>query len=489
MLPATLRVAALPLENWRFPFYRIAAERDEVRSSKSGLFWDDMGEAGAFDSSLWPDTDAYASNHFTLEPALVSRLCDEPYVTGKRYNVHGDLLTDFRVKRLTVRNVLDVDQSYQSDPHYPWHSERFAAGRIEEAYLQYEGAYGFARLGRLNRSWGPFPDRSILLSNNPWSYDGFEWQVHTSFLEFRHFFSAFPRAHSDLDAGPATRQYNRYLTAHALNFMIGKWMSLGISETVLFSRDTGFPDLQYVNPFSVYSVINTNWEGDGNLMIGFQALIHPFFENVTLKGQVVFDDIQVDTGVGNEEPMHWACDLGAYYKDMLPLSLPHHLALEYRYLSKWMYTVDSINTMDRAQTYTYLGKSLGYPDVDGDELRISFTLLGKNYWAACAGIGLSRRDTNTVTTLWTSPSEPPGRRDLGYTDEPPLSKRKTVEKTISVFLEAHGYFRDFCALHVGLDNRWIRNRDTAGGDDVVFDPRLELVISCHYSNFFLKFDR
>jgi hypothetical protein len=94
-----------------------------------------------------------------------------------------------------------------------------------------------------------------------------------------------------------------------------------------------------------------------------------------------------------------------------------------------------------------------------------------------------------VTTLWTSPSEPPGRRDLGYTDEPPLSKRKTVEKTISVFLEAHGYFRDFCALHAGVDNRWIRNRDNAGGDDVVFDPRLELAISCHYSNFFLKFDR
>jgi len=472
------RAGSVPLENWRMPFFKIAAEQNEIAGSPSGMFWDDIGYSSIMSKSLRPDTSRFSRNHWMLEPAFSTAVSNDTFVTGKHQNIHFDLLSDFRFKNFSVRTVLDVDQSNKSDPGFVWKTDRIAAGLIEEAYLQYTGKYGFARLGRLKRCWGPFYDRSILLSNYPFAYDAFEWQFHTSFLEFRHLFSALPRLYSWKDTGGPNK--DRYLVAHALNFMFGRWASVGVSETVLFSRESGLPDLQLVNPVSIYSVINTNAEGPANLMLGFQGWVHPFTDKITFKGQVVFDDFQVDdASIMDKEPMHWACDAGFYWVDPLLIPLNHHLSIEYRYLSKWMYTVSNGNTYN-GERYTYLGRSLGYPENDGDWFRAAFTAVGKNYWAATAGLCVARKDTCTVMTPWFSDT-------LGYTKEERLSKRAHLKTTIAPFIEAHGYFRDYCDIHFGFESRWIR--DKKEGDDYSYDPRLSLTVSIHYCDFFLLFKK
>jgi hypothetical protein len=472
-------IHSVPLENWRHPFYRIAVEQDRISGSPSNMFWDDMLFADVMNSSLWPDPSNYSKNHWTLEPALFEVFSNDTFASGKNSNLHFDLLSNFRYGNFTVRTLLDVDQSNKKDPDYIWKTDRIAAGLIEEAYLQYTGKRGFIRLGRLKRNWGPFYDRSILLSNNPFAYDAFEWQFYTRFLEFRHLFSVFPRFYSyeDMDPNNKENKLDRYFVAHTLNFIFGKWASLGVSETVIFSRDNGFPDFQYINPFSIYSVLNTNAEGSANLMLGFQGWAHPFTEKITLKGQVVFDDFQVDNeDIMDQEPMHWACDFGIYGTDLLPMALNHHFSLEYRYLSKWMYTVTTGNTF-KGERYTYLGRSLGYPDIDGDYFKGAITAAGKDYWAATVGMSINRQDTCTINTLWPSDT-------LGYTKEKPLSKRDSLATTLSFFINAHGYFRNFCALHLGFENRWIKKGQ---GNTFSYDPRITLGITAHYSNFFIKF--
>lgn len=472
-------VQSVPLENWRTPFYHIAVEQEEVSGSPSNMFWDDMTRAHIMHPSLWPDSASFAENHWTLEPAVTGTFSNEEFLTDNKANFHLDLLSDFRYRNLTVRGALDVDQSYKNDAYFVWKKDRVAAGRIEEAYLQYTGRHGFVRLGRVNRNWGPFYDRSILLSNNPFSYDAFEWQIYTSFLEFRHLFTAFPRIYSYMDSNGS--KLNRYLSAHALNFIFSDWASVGVSEIVLFSCESGFPDLQYVNPFSIYSVINTNGEGAANLMLGFQGWLHPLTPKITLKAQVVFDDFQVDDEhILDQEPIHWAGDFGLYWIDLLPLQLNHHISFEYRYLSKWVYTVTNVNT-SRGERYTYLGRSLGYQDIDGDFFSGSFTAVGKNFWAASIGMSLGRQDTNTITTPWPSDT-------LGYRDEDPLSERAHLKTTISAFAEVHGYFRNYCNMHLNLENRWIRDKgDKENSNDYKYDPRVSLTISLHYSDFFAIF--
>lgn len=475
---------SVPLENWRMPFYRIAVEQDEVSCSPSNMFWDDMRLASIMNTLLWPDSAKYSQDHWTLEPALITTFSNEEFITDKKYNVHFDLLSDFKFKNLTIRTALDVDQSYnEKNPDYVWKTDRIAAGLIEEAYLQYTGNHGFARLGRIKRNWGPFYDRSILLSNNPFAYDAIEWQFYTPFLEFRHLFSAFPRyfSYKDTEVYDPNKKLDRYLAAHALNFIFGKWGSLGVSETVLFSRKNGFPDFQYINPFSIYSVLNTNGEGIANLMLGFQGWVHPFTDKIIIKGQVVFDDFQVDKDDAMDmEPTHWACDYGIYWIDPIPVSLSHHVSFEYRYLSKWVYTVTPSNTAN-GERYTFIGKSLGYHENDGDFFKGAFTAVGNNFWAATVGLSVARKDTNTLQTPWLNDST------LGYTKEDPLSKREHLKTTICAFIETHGYFRNFCNLHLNFENRWIQDKKVS--TEYNYDPRISLILSVHYSNFFWLFNK
>ncbi len=473
---------AVQLENWRAPFYRIAADEHEISGSPSGMFWDDLGTAGIFDSTLWPDSSRYGSNHWTLEPAITATVSNEPFVTGKKNALHLDALSNFRWHRLTVRTALDVDQNYTSDPDFVWKKDRVAAGLIEEAYLQYTGNYGFARLGRLKRNWGPFINRSILLSNNPFAYDAFEWQFHTPFLEFRHLFSAFPRQYSYTDTRvyDANLKLDRYFAAHSLNFIFGSWGSLGISETVLFSRNNGFPDLHYINPFSLYSVLNTNGEGQANLMLGFQGWFHPVTDKITCKGQVVFDDFQVDNETeGDKEPTHWAGDFGCYWSDLLPLALKHHISVEYRYMSKWIYTVSDPNTFS-GERYTYVGRSLGYPDIDGDAFTAGFTLVGRNYWAGSAGFTVVRQDTITIDSLWHSNAA------LGYRNETRLSQRAHLKTTLNPFISLHGYFKNIGDAHLSFESRWVQDKKRSNA--YTFDPFISLVFSIHYADLFVRFN-
>ena len=133
-------------------------------------------------------------------------------------------------------------------------------------------------------------------------------------------------------------QTNRFLTAHSLNLILGEWASFGISEAVVFSREKSFPDMHYLNPVSIYTVVNTNQEGDGNLMLAFQWSVHPFIKCITLKGQVLLDDFQVDDElVTDKEPTHYGIDMGVYWNNPLKIPFDHLLKAEYNRRSEWLY--------------------------------------------------------------------------------------------------------------------------------------------------------
>ena len=324
---------AEPLDNWRLPYYLLGSRLGYVSSSPSSMFWDDLKQpAGQFlDKSMWPDSDRVAENHWMLEPAGATALLNTNDFYGKNYALAGSLLNDIRFRGFLARQVVDVNTKYVDDPGYVWIKNRGAGARLSEAYLQYDFDYGFLRMGRLNRNWGPFADRSLILSANPYSYDGVELGLHSSVFEFRHLFAAFPQYAMNFDGD--TTGAARYLTAHSLNFMLGRFGTVGITESVVFGRRNGIPDLQYVNPISVYFVTNTIGEGTGNLMEAVQWDLHPFTDKVSLLGQFLIDDIQVDNkDSGDLKPNMWATDLGVLWNDFLPLRLPHVLSLEYRFV-------------------------------------------------------------------------------------------------------------------------------------------------------------
>jgi hypothetical protein len=449
-----------------------------VSSSPSGMFWDDLRADSLFGDHFWPDTSWLHRNRWHVEASGLGSAANRAFADGKKTRWGVGATSDFRYGSVFVRNVLNVDSRYSHDPAYPWKQDRGAAGRIAEAYVQTDWKYGFLRLGRLNRNWGPFRDRSLILSSAPYSYDALEWQLTAPFLEYRHLFAALPYSLSRLDTD-GSMQVNRYLTAHSLNLIVGSWATFGVTEAVLFGNRNGFPDLQYVNPVAIYFVTNTNAESAGNLMVGLQGMVHPFTRAVTVKGQVIIDDIQVDNRDStDQEPNHWGGDFGVYWQ--LPASVPGCLALEYRYLSRWLYLVSDDNRLN-GERYTYLGAGLGFPRNDGDRWHVGYTVVGANFWAASVGASYERRGGNTLTSLWNTPY---GWN--GYRTETSLRSDST-ERTVGLEIGGLGYLGRYADVSVSLDNRWVRNKDNIRSARFVYDPVISVTVSAHYPDFYWPF--
>ena len=398
---------------------------------------------------------------------------------------HIDVLNDFRFRNITARQTLDVDSRYDFDALYPAHSGRFAKGRIEEAFVRIDFSHGFARLGRLKRNWGPYPDRSLLLSNNPYSYDAFEWQLYSSLFEFRHLFAMLPRNNHSIFNNLDDNVDGRFITAHTLNVMVGKWVTSGIFESILFTRNNSFPDFQYLNPFSIYTVTNTNQEGDGNLMLGIQWKVRPYLENVVLEGQLAIDDFQVDNeNETDKEPPHWGIDASVKWNNPVVLPVDYGIQFQYQRASEWIYTVPD-NNANAGERYTYLGRSLGFPANDGDRIGAGIYAAGKNFWTASLDLGYSRKGANNVNARWHD-SDSGMINGLPYDYQIITFPSGTVEKTWDLTVQGAGYFNHFVDLTAVISNRFIRNKNNSPAASFSYDPLFSLVLGIHYGNFFMN---
>ncbi len=477
---------AVELENWRLRGASLLADLGLLHGSPSSMFWDDVyvEDPLLVDHGQWPDTVWRSRGHWHLEPALTGLASNEAYVDGRQAAGRLELTNDIRVRRLFVRQTLDVDSRYKQDPAFVWKKDRAAAGRIEEAGLRLSFDHAGLTIGRLKRSWGPFADRSLVLSVNPHTYDGLEWYARAGFFEFRHLFAAFDQATSwhDTDNG----RLWRYLSAHSLNLMLGPWVTLGLTESVVFGR-SGLPDFQYVNPVSVYAVSNTNGEADANLMLAAQWRVLSLTRRLELKGQIVLDDIQVDNeDTGDQEPPHWGLDVGVSWYDPLPLGLRNSLVLEYTYLSRWLYLVSRPNTRAGGR-YTYLGQSLGHPTNDGDRWRLAYTVLGHNYWLGRIGVAYGRAGGNTVTSDWQSgDTANPDAGYNGYRRETSL-RSDTAEHTLEAFVALHAYWRGYVYLTAEVVNRWVRNAGNVRTDAFEYEPIISASISVQFPRFYHEF--
>jgi len=134
------------------------------------------------------------------------------------------------------------------------------------------------------------------------------------------------------------------------------------------------------------------------------------------------------------------------------------------------------------KSYTDRRTRIGKSKIDGDFFKGAFTAVGNDFWAATIGMSVAREDTTTVKSLWFSDT-------LGYTKEDPLSKRPNLKTTISAFLEAHGYFRDYCDIHLSFENRWIEDKADPDANEYKYDPRISLIVSAHFCDFFWLFSK
>ena len=107
----------------------------------------------------------------------------------------------------------------------------------------------------------------------------------------------------------------KYSATHFLNFK-HKNIELGIFETVVFVRDSGF-DLQYLNPVILYRLVEYNLDSSDNILVGANAKYN-FARRFQLYGQLLLDEFHLNELIVKREGWwanKFAVQLGIKYID------------------------------------------------------------------------------------------------------------------------------------------------------------------------------
>jgi hypothetical protein len=244
---------------------------------------------------------AAAANYARREP-LAAIDSTGPRRSGRG---HGTANADLDLALVTSHVVavthLQVDTRLKYDPDWFGKKDRVVAGRTAEAYVNARWKFGDVFFGRLDRNWGPPGIQGLLLSANPYGLDHLALAVGTSKIQLQ----AIATQLDDRDSSGAA--VHRYMMQHRLLFTPGRW-GVALWEGSVLSGTARSFELWYLNPLN--SGILEQWNNGGNVN-SFVGLDFERRGEVTLFGQVMLDDIQVDrAAAADKKPTSYAFTVG-----------------------------------------------------------------------------------------------------------------------------------------------------------------------------------
>ncbi|HYR30688.1 MAG TPA: hypothetical protein VEO93_02120 [Gemmatimonadales bacterium] len=218
---------------------------------------------------------------------------------------HGAANADLDLALVTSHLVavthLQVDTRLKYDPDWFGKKDRVIAGRTAEAYIDARWKFGEVFFGRLDRNWGPPGIQGLLLSANPYGLDHLAFAVGTPKIQLQ----AIATQLDDRDSSGTV--VHRYMMQHRLVFTPGRW-GLALWEGSVLSGTARSFELWYLNPLN--SGILEQWNNGGNVN-SFVGLDFERRGKVTLFGQLMLDDIQVDRSIAHDKkPVSYALTIG-----------------------------------------------------------------------------------------------------------------------------------------------------------------------------------
>jgi hypothetical protein len=306
----------------------------------------------------------------------------------------------FQMPKVVLVNKSVVDGRFKSDPYFygdtgeivgePGESIR---ARVETGYVRiaYKSMSFFA--GRISRNWGMYGMPSLILSDNPYSYDHFGFQ--TSSRRFR--FTFYATRLEDQNAvniqhgEPSMVKAKRYFSVKRLDYSPMPRLQFGATEVAVYGGANQNFEAVYLNPFNWVHLDQRNQRVQKNGIWCLDGFWKP--ENYwSLFAQWLVDDIVLNAenrgGVRHPNRMGFSAKL--VHTDGIAAGL--QCALSYTRIGNWTYTAAS--TWDNYHTH---GLGMGYP-------KNSFERIGAeaDYFAAApylihAGYAFERHGDQQMT--------------------------------------------------------------------------------------------
>ncbi len=250
------------------------------------------------------------------------------------------------------------DTRLKYDPDWYGKKDRKIAGRNAEGYISAQWRLGEVFFGRMDRNWGPSDVQGLLLSDNPYGLDHLGLTLGTGRVQLQALFTQL-----DTRSDSTGAVVNRYMAQHRLWFRPSHRWTVALWEgTVLSGRDRQF-EPWYLNILNLHLLEQLNTGTNVNSFVGVDFERH---SPVTVFGQFMLDDIQVDRRVASDlKPSSYGFTVGA--RSGLWLK-PASWRLYYTRVTNLTYRNE-----DNLQVplYHFLGTGRNFDDYDQATLKLS----------------------------------------------------------------------------------------------------------------------
>lgn len=291
-----------------------------------------------------------------------------------RYRLAGGLF--FTNQYLTLVNQTAVDQEYKYDANFAGdlsESDHWLYGRVNEAYADIHLKKFNVFYGRTHRNWGPLSDYSLILSNNPYTYDHLLLAVNFKRIRFSLIYAQLDEYHpvfSHKNPTQPLKNVRRNLVGHRLDIHLSNKFQFALTEMATYGGENRPFEWAFLNPMNFYYPIQRN---DRKQMDGFwcaDVFWRPF-NKTTVWGQFLIDDIIVNNDPGVNDRGRYPDRLGilASFRRADWLIPASHWTVTY--VRIWNRTYQSKFSWEN---YHYRGYGLGYPVPGMEEIKFKLHL-------------------------------------------------------------------------------------------------------------------
>ena len=274
----------------------------------------------------------------------------------------GSAFASYGYRNFGLYYRFEADEAFKTDTFYFGSSGKLDNPiyyRTAEAYFKWDIKNVSLFIGRSGLNCGIMNEPSLIVSDNPLSYDRAGLVFSNRVLRFTTFISRLDDIYGyDVRDSISTYSWNkRYLAMHRFEISITPKIEFAFTETMLFGGEDQNILFQYINPVNIFYMSKQGErkgyeEGDANAFASFELYYKPI-KKVTLYGQFMIDDMDFTKELRETYPDRIGISSKIIYSDPFP---GLQLYLSYNRISNWTY-----NSFYTWGNYTFYGKSLGYP--------------------------------------------------------------------------------------------------------------------------------
>jgi hypothetical protein len=199
--------------------------------------------------------------------------------------------------------------------------------------------------------------RSLFLSDQSAPYLNLKvnlkiWKLHYQVM--------FNEMTSQYIRGGDTLLPRKYGAFHLLTFKASKHLEIGLFESVVFQRNSGY-DMQYLNPVIFYRSVEQSLGSNDNSLVGIQFRVN-FLKSMQTYGQLLIDDFSFsqwkngNSWWGNK----YGVQLGYKYIDVAKIK-NLDVQVEWNYVRPYTYTHSVGNSIVSMTNYTNYNQELAHP--------------------------------------------------------------------------------------------------------------------------------